>query len=801
MVRDNMETAQSLPQYLDEATDDLVAWCRMHLSQLESSFTAARQIVMRLGATSNGKQTEFGFWAPELDMDDNPPTVWLEIFRLADHLDEGLERQNVRFHRIRLPVKRCGPYFWAVVTHTQPGMRDSIGDFYWLRYRMEDAAPGTDAAIIRDPLAASVPYGAFGPAELYDLDGMFAARADADYFANLPVMADSGEPPRVAAPANILQLHPGTSSPEQNLAGISRIFQEIGRKLASDESLTPAEQHFVGYDAVQLTPVEPGVEFEGGPGFWQLVEDHPDSDMVTISLQRPNMTNWGYDALLTGAAAVNPVLLESKRPDELLDLIATLHTFPTGPMQVILDINLGHLDNQALDLLGEACFAGKTQYGQRVNVRQPVVRALLLEILARKLRYGADGIRIDEAQEMQWWDETAGVFRPDTELLGLMSEVSQEVAGVRYRPWMVFEDGTPWPEAEGALAYTYHEVNDRYPYVWQLGPLSLEGNVPYRQTYWLNRWWRVEEIAATGRQWVSGSANHDTLRRATQLDPTIPVNGWLGQSLPEIFAAGFDNPAVWLFTYAMLPGIPMDFINAPFRAPWTFIRNTDDRYSVKIVAEEAHFLDWAVSAEEFERDDALRRLKALGFATYDDLHRFMTVLNHVVQATEYDLGCIVEMLNAVEPPLAGLSLTEPSLRVLARAWMDDLFDYCNIWRFVEGTEPARSDFHLAVRNFRRARPWLMENLSGDDVLAYLKPCNGTVLVYGSRRAPDRGEKLLFIANLEGAPRTIVPTELPLDDLGADGWRPVLVTPGTEVRGIDQPVELENGAGIVLAREI
>ena len=43
---------------------------------------------------------------------------------------------------------------------------------------------------------------------------------------------------------------------------------------------------------------------------------------------------------------------------------------------------------------------------------------------------------------------------------------------------------------------------------------------------------------------------------------------YLGATLPDIFRKAYDNPAAKLFDYAMMPGVPMDFINAAMRAPW-----------------------------------------------------------------------------------------------------------------------------------------------------------------------------------------------------------------------------------------
>ncbi|MDX1697692.1 MAG: glucosylglycerol hydrolase, partial [Thiohalobacterales bacterium] len=69
-----------------------------------------------------------------------------------------------------------------------------------------------------------------------------------------------------------------------------------------------------------------------------------------------------------------------------------------------------------------------------------------------------------------------------------------------------------------------------------------------------------------------------------------------------------------LFFHAFLPGTPMDFLQASVRAPWSFIRNTDHRYALKVWGEEARFLDWRVTDEDYADPVNFTRLKALGFS-------------------------------------------------------------------------------------------------------------------------------------------------------------------------------------------
>ena len=401
---------------------------------------------------------------------------------------------------------------------------------------------------------------------------------------------------------------------------------------------------------MQLLPVEPTTVYETGPEFWVEADD-AHSPSVAIELRRPDTTNWGYDVVILGSAAVSPTLLESGRPDELADLASTLHSFPGRPIRLILDVVYGHSDNQGLACLPHQFFAGPNMYGQNLDYQNPWVRASLLEMQRRKVNFGADGVRIDGAQDFKWWDADAHVLRHDDAYLQSMSDIVQEVAGCRYRPWMIFEDGRPWPQEDWELSSTYRAVIEQQTDddVFQWGPLTFAHNTPFIYGFWLARWWRIRQMLEVGENWISGCANHDTLRRGTQVSPKLNINTRLGATRMEILDKAYDNPAVDLLTYAAFPGVPMDFLNAAMRASWGFIRNQDDRYGVKVVAEEAVSLDWQVDEETYEKPAHFQRLKALGFAELDELRRFMRLLPALVEATDYDLDAIAHAAPRLRP--------------------------------------------------------------------------------------------------------------------------------------------------------
>ena len=776
-----------------DATAALIEHARRTLAEAPSSFEAARALARRLGAQRRGEIAEIGFWAPELVEARVPDgDVFLEVLRPEAPLALAVSRQQVRFARTRVPVGRCDAWVFAAVEGMRAGRREEVGDFYALAWR---DAEGRWRRIL-DPLAASLPFGAFAPAEFYDLEALQAARADREYFEALP----PGDPVKLGPPVNILQLHVPTATAGGTLAALARQFETLAERVRRGSQIEPADRLFLGYDAVQLMPVEPTTVYEAGPDFWTETDDGDDA--VTVDLRRPDTTNWGYDVVIAGMAAVNPALLETGRPDELVDLAAALHNFPGRPLKLIFDVVYGHSDNQGLDALNAQYFAGPNMYGQNLAYRNWTVRAILLEMQRRKVDFGADGVRVDGAQDFKWWDADAEQLRHDDEYLQEMSDVVQEVAGRRYRPWFVFEDGRPWPQEDWELAATYRAVIDaqRDDDVFQWGPLTFAHNTPFLYTFWLSKWWRLREIVERGSNWISGCANHDTLRRGTQINPRLNINTRLGETRMDILDHAYDNPAQQMLTYAALPGAPMDFLNAAARASWGFLRNQDDRWGVKIMAEEAISLDWQVDDYAYSVPGAFERLKALGYETREDLARFLKVLPALVDVTDYDLDVIATLLEAVDPPLAGPRPFSPAaLKTVARAWFDDMHDHCNVSHWLGRLSAAQTAYNLALREFRHARPWLSGNFGPRDRFAYAQPVDGTVLFTAFRHGPA-GEQVYMVAHMEGGPTGEVdPLTLDHQAASADGWEVALRTPSIGSDYLGGSLTLRDSMGVIYTR--
>lgn len=784
-----------------EATQRLAAWVDGQLHSGQTALDTARAIARRMGAQRNGDVCEVLFWAPELQerrvYDDD---IFIEVLQIEGEAQLSRSRQTLSFRRTRVPVLRADAWCLAAIDGMTPGTREQVGSFYALVWR--DAENVWNR--ILDPLAASLPFGAFAPAEYYDTEAMQAARADLDYYRALPEGSEDAVH-KFGPVSNILQVHAPTATASMSLAGLARHFETLAERVRNGVELEPADRIFLGYDAVQLLPVEPTTVYEAGPEFWTELDTEGDAqgDRLLVDIRRPDTTNWGYDVVITGMAAVNPSLLESDRPDELVDLAAVLHNFPGKPKKLILDVVFGHSDNQGLRGLSHHFFAGPNMYGQNLNYRNPVVRAILQEMQRRKVNFGADGVRVDGAQDFKWWDGDAQMLRHDDDYLQEMADIVQEVGGRRFRPWFIFEDGRPWPDEDWELSSDYRAVirSQRDPDVFQWGPLTFAHNTPFLYTFWLSKFWRIQEIVQHGANWISGCANHDTLRRGTQINPKLNINTRLGETRMEILDRAYDHPAAQMLTYVAFPGVPMDFLNAMARAAWGFIRNQDDQYGVKVVAEEAVSLGWQVDSYTYSQSGNFRRMKDLGFADREALERFLVILPALVEATEYDLDGVARLLNAVDPPLDGPSPYDPAaLKRVARAWMDDMHDYCNVANYVDGLGDAHTAYMLALRDFRAARPWLRDNYGPRDVFDYQTPTAGTVAFRSLRHGPD-GEQVFMVAHLEGKPLVdIDPTALPVPGLEGGGWQVALRTPSIGPDYLGGPLSLHDSMAVLYTRK-
>ena len=749
------------------------------------TFEDTRKIVPFLGAHYSNDSTQFGFWLPEL-LEKNITTdrVFLEILSPKSLIDFSKKEQNITFDKHNFPMNFMGELAFLVVDGVKAGTANRTGDFYCVKYIDENGAIHR----VFDPLSYSIPFGAFAPAEVYDMESMLKNRQDKAHFEQLK------ELDRFPTPVHILQLHPHTATKSGSLQGLSEHFQTISKKIENNESLTKSEKAFANYDAVQLLPVMPQIDRENALPFFDFQQETDQN--ATIQLTQHNIQDWGYDIVIAAASAINPSLLATKRPHELLNLIEVLHNFQPQPKKVILDIVYGHSDNQAQLILNRHFFLGAGMYGQEMNVQHPMVRAIMLESQLRIGNYGVDGFRVDAAQDIVYHDEN-GKKQYDNAYLGLMNEMTYRAADVDYKMWMVFEDGRPWPQPDWNIATTYKVVHNMYPNAFQWGPLTFVNNKPLIFGFWMERFWRVEQIARTGQMWVTGGSNHDTYRGLAQLSPTeTNYNSYLGDSLRAVAFKAYNNPAARLLDHAFLPGIPMEFINASTDAPWGFLRNTDFQWGIKVMSEEQYFFDWFVTDDLYKNEAFFTRLKSFGFHKLPQLIAFKNALHYLVKLTDYDLEKIIRGFEWFDNQFTTPKSVK-KLRSIALAYMEDAYDFCNVSHHIENTSETMIDFNYSLRDFRTAQPILIQNLTKNDVFKYWHSPNGAVIYYGLRTIND--QQILVIANMEVATTEVPLSALDLPNFDKNNWELALKTPDCTIENIEKIV-LKDSEGVLFSKK-
>lgn len=742
-------------------------------------FTARQAIAERLGAhydPSTGL-TRFGFWAPGLASEQIVEReVAVECFTPLKPIDFSDTRIATEFVRRRIPLLHDGDYWWGVVSGLRAGTREQCGTLYWLRAETEDG----EEMIVRDLVAHSIPFGSFAPAELYDMETLQAEREDLAHFSR-----------EATAPSSILEIHVPTATESGSIGELAERFRGIASRMRADEPLTAADLLYAPYDAVQLMPVDPTIERPSQTATFTVTDDIDEMDgVIGVLLMHPDNLNWGYDNIVASSSAVNPSLLRSKRPHEMVDLATALHAMP-DPVMLIFDIVYGHADNQATRVLPSRFFKGPNMYGMDLNHQDPTVRAILLEMQRRRMNLGCDGLRVDGAQDFKFYDPRTGRVEYDDDYLQSMSDVPQRIGTHERRVWMIFEDGRPWPAEGWETESTYRDVIQQQPDVWQWGPLIFAHNTPMLRGFWATKFDRVEEMMRLGGRWISGCGNHDTVRRGTQVPVDADLNEHLGEDLPAILDAAYDSEAVNLVMYGFLPGIPMDFLNATARGAWGFMRTTDDVYGVKVMAEDASFMRWQVRDVDYAVERAFHRTKRHGFPTRQSLIAFFDELNELVEETEYDLDAIrlrIDAPAAIRPGRHGLHL-------LASDYMRDVHDVCKVDGRFGALDSARVEFAADLRRLRREQLWLRDDARTDDRIELHRPEDRTIY-RGRRTSPDGATSVLLLANMAGPTlNTSLGEWLDLPTAGT-GTRYVL---SPSARMADGEIELPDGTGVLVLR--
>lgn len=656
---------------LNEKATKLVQEAVQKILSEQDEYSAAKNITRNyLGSFKKGdKQALFGFWVPGAQngfLSDKKETFFLELFMGQEEIS-GADitkdaAKNVTFKRYNVPVMFAGDYALAVVDDVLFGTKERFGAFYWLTLKLKGRKE-----VIRDPLVQSLPFGVYAPAELYDIDSIHKKRKDMPYFTSFYKKKFSDGSYRAMDIGTCLEIHTETATKEGTLAALTRRYKKIADVIRANQSagianiyegLSAADFNFVGYDTIELTPEVPTSEREAithQTGEFFVYRDD-DAAEISISLKRPDISNWGYDTPVLGSAAVSPSILETLRPDELVEFIETIHNMPDRPIQIAIDSVLGHCDFQGAKLLetfdvdcierknpkyiNSKYLTGPNMYGRDIDFAHVNVKATLLELLRRKIDLGFDCIRVDGAQDfVKAIDELTGFRIQDDDFLQEMVSIRQSINGVNRRLDMNLEDGRAWPDDmnwEFNSKYLDHCIQmtlDDGERVKQWSPIIFAHNVHGKYKWFMEKWERFVEVYRYGQSWITGHSNHDNTRYFYKMVTTKPsieyvadtpfsdyYNDQLGSTLKEVVHNAMDNNALTALMLGFLPGNPLFLLNAVFHTPWMFLRNIDDAYDVQILAEEGvKFFEWYVDKALYEQEDKFLRVKKYGFNVYEQL--------------------------------------------------------------------------------------------------------------------------------------------------------------------------------------
>jgi glycosidase len=727
------------------------------------------QLARYLGIQFSEQKAYCLFWHPDLAVAKN---VSLIFYRFAANFNLEQKEQIVDCQYFELEILKHNNFFYGVYEGVKAGTETQFGDFYALTFVKKNG----EAGYVNDPLAASLPLGAFAPAEVFDLEKMFSERKDKAYFEAIKERKTK----RLDAPKHILEIHIPTATEGGTIADLNLFYQNIFTKKVNNQSLTGFEMAMSGYGALELMPLQPQLDVENSEPKWHILSQENGQAKIKIS-NEPITQNWGYDIVIAGSSAVNPYLLKSKRPNEFLNFIETCHAYQT---KVILDVVYGHADNPSVKCLDSTFIAGDGMYGKTLNYKHPMVRAILLETQRRMANYGIDGFRVDASQDINIWDNDLKQHVYDDAYIKLMHDVKATVEGFDYQPYMIYEDGRPWPVSGWALKQTYTEVTDMLPDAVQWGPLTFADNNPHLFNFWNHKMYRIEEIARQGARWVTGSSNHDSVRKGANVNPyAMPINTFFGDSLNEIITRGYHSPATKLLEY-FLPGIPMDFAQAVTYSPWLFMRNTDWQWGVKVMSEEAFFIDWYMNEKDFKQH--FSRLQSIGFQSAEQMKVFLFDLRQIILLTDYDWKKMVKMFNSLNRNYPKIK-DDVMLRSIGKAYLTDAHDFCKITNHASKISEHEAHFFLSLRQFRNENAWLNNNFSEIDTLNKIVN-NLHSTVYKVERTSLDKKRLVFIGNMEGETVTIQ----------SEG-KVILQTPKVKFSGNE--IILKNGEGVLFENKL
>ncbi len=680
-----------------------------------NDFEQLKEFVKHLGVHSANDSTQFIFWTPEVK-NANFDCLALEIYRPKVTIDFEKNIQNIDFEVFTLAIQVENELAYGVYEGIKIGNETQVGDFY----QLFSIGKNGNRKKIYDTLSYSIPFGAFSPAEVFDFQTISKNRKDEIYLKNIGHKAPY--------PANILEMHIPTTTKGGTIQDLAIFYKNIDKK----ENISSFEKTFLGYDAVELMPLQPLCEHEGKEGFWQ--EKNRENNTISVELQSPNTQNWGYDIVISASSAINPNLLKTKRPHELVHLLEVLHNFSDQAIQVILDVVYGHADGPAVKILNNKFIAGDGMYGKVLNYKHLLVRAILLESMRRMANYGIDGFRIDASQDINNWNDTLKKIVYDDAFLKEIDNIKATVCGVTYKPFIIFEDGRPWPERGWALKQSYREVTQMLPDTIQWSPLTFADNNPHIFNFWQYKFFRIKEICEYGERWLTGSSNHDSLRKGAQQNPfEAPMNVFFSEKRNEIFHKGYNAPAAKLLEY-FLPGTPMDFVQSNVGAPWLFMRNTDEQWGLKVVSEEVNFVNWFLDEEKYQQNTTFSSVKKLGYEQFWQFQNFMNDLSSIIKITNYDWVEMIKTFNQFAPKRYPTIGNPSDLKAFAKAFMEDAHDFCNAEHY-QNQDDSLNDFLFNLRILIKRNHWLSKNLYNNSTIEII-PMYGATAYKISRYNPS-----------------------------------------------------------------
>lgn len=328
----------------------------------------------------------FGFWLPGLSdgyTSNFKNSIYLEILspktRSLSSLNFDVEEEQ-SFTKTRLPLVAINDYLIGVVNGIFPGNNDELGDLFWLNVNL-----GFREFNLQDPLASSLPFGVYLPAELFDIEEMLLNRKDLTYFSThykkqfhngVYLGKDIG---------SCLELHTETASKEGTIKALTSRFQSMNHVIKDNiargksniyEGLNTEDLNSLSFDTIRLLP--------------------------------------------------DILIFETLRPNEMLFFIETLHNMSDKPIQVCIGSVLGYCDLQGAFLL--------ETYGELVNDVKNInfanhnIKAMLIELLRRKINLGYDSIRIDGIQDFIKDRDRSTVFSvQDDDFFRELVNITQEI--------------------------------------------------------------------------------------------------------------------------------------------------------------------------------------------------------------------------------------------------------------------------------------------------------------------------------------------------------------------------------------